>query len=88
MLEGDSLIDDHSESTIGGLASGPLQRVSSLNWDKLLSDWEVDQIEIKVVDTEVSLGLLAGKPDMLWLVEGVTQLGDSEEILALTELVI
>ena len=49
----------------------------------LQGDWEVDNVEVKVVDTPVLELLLADWLDALVVVERVPKLGDNEQLLTL-----
>lgn len=63
----------------------PLGRVLALDGHELLSDGEVNQVEIQVLELQILEGLLAGEFDLVGSVESVPQLGDDEKILSLDE---
>ncbi len=56
--------------------------------DVLQGDWEVDDEEVEVLKTPVGQLLEGNWLDVLLLVEGVPQLGDDEELLALDQALI
>lgn len=63
--------------------AGPAWRVSDGGVDIFQGNGEVDEVQVEVVDTPVRKLLAADGLDLVALVEGVPQLGNDEEILAL-----
>ena len=63
----------------------PAGRVADGRVDVLEGDGEVDQVEVEVVDTPVSELLADNGLDAVAVVEGVPELGDDEELLALDD---
>ena len=53
--------------------------------DELETDWEMDQVEVQVVDAEILHALLASGLDVLLSVESVPQLGGDPKVLSLHE---
>ena len=68
-----SSVKDHLGSAAGDLwvVVNPLRWVSILNWHEGQCDWEVDEVQVKVVDSEICQGLADGDLDVLWAMEGV-----------------
>ena len=63
----------------------PCRRVALIGVDVLESHGEVNQVQIKVVDSPELKSELASGLDVLVLVVGVPKLGDDEQVLALDE---
>ena len=66
----------------------PAGGVADRGVDVLEGDGEVDEVEVEVVDAPVGELLLDDGLDALAVVEGVPELGDDEELLALHEAVL
>ena len=66
----------------------PLWGIQLLDWHELHWDWEMDQIEIQIVNTQVGQSLPAGQLNMLWSVESVPKLGDNKEVFSLAEAIV
>jgi hypothetical protein len=62
----------------------PLGRIANIKGDKLETDWEVDEVEIKIVQTKVFQTLLTCSCHMLRSMEGVPQLGGDKQVFPLT----
>ena len=73
LLIRDSIVKDHLGSSAGDcwVIVNPLRWVFVLNWHELQRNWEVDEVKVKVVDSEICQGLAAGQLDILWTMEGV-----------------
>jgi len=95
---GQTLLDEalHSGPGLldGGLAGAdlgasiivvPARGVADRGVDILEGDGEVDQVEVEVVDAPVSKLLANNGLNTLAVVEGVPELGDDEEVLALDD---
>ena len=63
----------------------PLGRVAHVKGDKLEGDGKVDEVKVKVVDSEVGQALAGGELDMLAAVVRVPKLGGDPELLARDE---
>ena len=52
---GDSIVNDHLGSSAGDcwVIVNPLRWVFVLNWHELQRNWEVDEVKVKVVDSEI-----------------------------------
>ena len=68
-----SVVNDHLGSAAGDgwVVVNPLSWVFILNWHELQSNWEVDEVQVKVVDSEICQGLADGVLDVLWAMVGV-----------------
>lgn len=64
------------------LGVGPAGRVADTGVDVLQSNGEVDDVQVEVVNAQVSQLLAGNGLDLVAVVEAVPQLGDEEEILA------
>ena len=73
LLIRDSIVNDHLGSSAGDcwVIVNPLRWVFVLNWHELQRNWEVDEVKVKVVDSEICQGLADGDLDVLWAMEGV-----------------
>lgn len=67
---------------------GPLWWVMVLEWNVLERNWEMNQVEVDVVEAEVLEGPLASWLDVLLSMLGVPELGGDEEILTLDDTLI
>ena len=70
---GHSVVNDHLGGASGDLwvVVNPLRWVLILNWHERQCDWEVNQVQVKVVDSEICQGLADGQLDVLRTMEGV-----------------
>lgn len=66
-----------------GAVAAPAWRVADGGVDVFQGNGEVDDVQVEVVDTPISKLLTADGLDLVALVEGVPELGDDEEVLAL-----
>ena len=68
-----SVVNDHLGSSAGDcwVVVDPLRWVFVLNWHELQRNWEVDEVKVKVVNSEICQGLAACQLDILWTMEGV-----------------
>ena len=94
---GETLLDERLHGGPGLLDGGlggadlalavkvPAGRVADRGVDVLEGDGEVDQVEVEVVDTPVGELLADNGLDAVAVVEGVPELGDDEELLALDD---
>lgn len=85
LLVRDTVVDDHARlpSVEFFVKADPLRGVKLVNRYEGLSDWEMNQVEVQVVDTEVSHRFLAGELHVLRPMESVPELGHNEEIFPL-----
>lgn len=94
---GETLLDERLHGRPGLLDGGlgganlalaikvPAGRVADRGVDVLEGDGEVDQVEIEVLETPVGKLLADNGLDAVAVVEGVPELGDDEELLALDD---
>ena len=68
-----SVVNDHfgGATSDGRVVVNPLRWVFILNWHELQSNWEVDEVQVKVVDSEICQGLADSRLDVLRTMEGV-----------------
>ena len=66
----------------------PLRWISFLKRHEFQRDWEVDKIEVEIVDSEVLHGSLTGGLDVLFPVVGVPEFACDPHIFSLNEALI
>lgn len=83
---GPSLLDGGvAELDVVFAVEGPSGRITDFGIDVTQGDWEVDVIQVEVIDAPVGQLLTADGLDGGSLVEGVPELADDEEVAALDE---
>ena len=60
----------------------PLRRILGLNWNELNGEGEVNEVQVQVLNSEVSQTLTASELDMLGAMERIPKLGDNEEVFS------
>ena len=68
-----SVVNDHfgGATSDGRVVVNPLRWVFIFNWHELQCNWEVDKVQVKVVDPKIFQGLADGHLDVLWTMECV-----------------
>ena len=82
LLVGDTSVENHPRfsSIHARIVVDPFRRISRLDWDERLRNREMNQVQVKVINSKISHRLLTGKFDMFWTMEGVPELRHYKKI--------